>query len=164
MDIHIYKEMFAGIPGVGASDAWYSTATIIENCTLHNIPMTGGSADIRKCFDEIQRPLLYIIAYCAGMPRPILRAYVMYIENLVIHNNLVGNLGKPHMRKCGIPQGCPLSMMYVALLLRPWTYLVKHLGAIPRILADDILIITKAKGHLQTFTAALNATHLYLTT
>jgi len=156
------KEMFAGVPGVGASDAWYSTATIIEHSTLHDIPLMGGSADIRKCFDEIQRPLLYILAHFAGIPLPILRAYTMFIENLTIHNNLVGNIGKPHKRKCGIPQGCPLSMMFVALLLRPWIFLAKYFGAIPRILADDILIITTAKGHLQSFTATLNATHLYL--
>jgi len=62
-------DMFAGIPGVGAADAWYSTAITIEHSTLHNIPLTGGSADIRKCFDEIQRPLLYLLAYTAGIPR-----------------------------------------------------------------------------------------------
>ena len=102
------------------------------------------------------------MAFLAGMPRPILTAYINYIENLYIVNNLVGNLGKPHHRKCGIPQGCLLSMMFTALLLRPWVGLMKTCNAIPRVLADDLLILNIGRGHLEAFTKALNATHEFL--
>ena len=29
-------EMFAGVPGVGAEDAWWLTAILLEHCKLHN--------------------------------------------------------------------------------------------------------------------------------
>eukprot|EP00973_Karenia_brevis_P016016 2189874-Karenia_brevis.AAC.1 len=62
------------------------------------------------------------------------------------------------MHRCGIPQGCPFSMMIIALLLRPW-HLLTTLGlrrprptrdnhpsttdshVVPRSLADDLLIL-----------------------
>ena len=57
-----------------------------------------------------------------------------------ILNAVGGGLGKPHKHQCGIPQGCPLSMMLIAFLLRPWVLLMIRLGGVPRILADDMLV------------------------
>jgi hypothetical protein len=51
-------EMYAGIEGRGAADAAYTTALILEYCKLTKTPYSGGAADILKCFDQIQRPLL----------------------------------------------------------------------------------------------------------
>jgi hypothetical protein len=50
--------MFAGVPNVGAEDAWYITALEMEHAQLSGIPASGGSADIHKCFDQLSRPLL----------------------------------------------------------------------------------------------------------
>ena len=37
----------------GADDAWYETALEIELAKLLNAALTGGGADIYKCFDQI---------------------------------------------------------------------------------------------------------------
>ena len=50
-------------------------------------------------------------------------------------------------------------MMFIALLLRPWTIAMDTLGAIPRILADDLLILAWGKHHLQTMREAIDLTH-----
>ena len=42
-----------------------------------------------------------------------------YLETLVVYNVLAGGMGTPYTKKCGIPQGCPLSMVMVALIMRP---------------------------------------------
>ena len=51
--------MFAGAPGVGADDAWYTTATWAELMRARSIPFGVLSGDIFKCFGEIERQLLY---------------------------------------------------------------------------------------------------------
>ena len=33
-----------------------------------DLDMTGGAADIFKCFDQLSRPLIYAILEKAGMP------------------------------------------------------------------------------------------------
>ena len=61
------------------------------------------------------------------------------MENCTIYNAVAGGLGEGHTHPCGIPQGCPLSMMLIAFLLRPWICQIRTLNARARILADDIL-------------------------
>ena len=37
------------------------------------------------------------------MPKPIVRAYKTYLENLQVYNCLAGGIGTPYQRKCGAP-------------------------------------------------------------
>ena len=113
-------EMCAGIPGQGAIDAWFTLLIELELKDLQGIPYCGGTADIQKFFDQIQRDIIYKAAELGGMPRNILKAYASFAENLQAHNSINGCIGKAHTRRCGIAQGCPLSMMFVALHVGPW--------------------------------------------
>lgn len=124
--------MFAGIPGMGALDGWYQTAIQVELCKLLGIPYTGGAADIFKCFDQIHRGLLYHLATVAGIPNRVLTAYRNYHDKVLAYNAVAGALGQPYTKPASIPQGCPLSMVLIALIMRPWTLIAQQAGAIPR--------------------------------
>ena len=106
--------MYAGVPGLGATDAWYEVLTKLEHHKLHDVGFCGGGADIMKLFDQILRNLVYKLAAAAGMPERVLTAYTNYLENMQVYNALAGGVGTPYRRKCGIPQGCPFSMTMVA--------------------------------------------------
>ena len=67
-------QMYAGPPGQGAEDAAYANAITMEFLTVTNTPFIGASADLAKCFDELQRELVYAILRIAGMPVNILNA------------------------------------------------------------------------------------------
>ena len=45
-------EIFAGVPGKGATDAWYEVLTKTESHRLNKLPFSGGVADIPKFFDQ----------------------------------------------------------------------------------------------------------------
>jgi len=113
--------MFAGIPDRGAEDAWWLSSVTLEFWQATRTSYSGSSADIAKCFDQLVRPLVYSVARIAGMPVRVLEPYERYMEELVVRNTIDKALGTPFSRRCGIPQGCPLSMMFLALVLRPWT-------------------------------------------
>ena len=139
--------MFAGVSHDGAEDAWCLTALRMEEAALKGIPVSGGTADIYKCFDQVLRKLLYKLLKLGGFPERIVNAYIAFMENLVVHNMVAGSLGEEHKHLCGIPQGCPLSMMLIAYMLRPWICIMKVMEAIPRILADDILAMAIGNEH-----------------
>ena len=151
--------MYAGIPDRGAEDAWWLSSVSMETWQAKGIPFSGSSADIAKCFDQLIRPLVYAVARTAGMPSRVLLPYQRYMEELTVRNSISGSLGKPYVRRCGIPQGCPLSMMFLALVLRPWTLTMQSLGATPRILADDLMLLTSGNNHVSKMQRAINATH-----
>eukprot|EP00973_Karenia_brevis_P003449 475534-Karenia_brevis.AAC.1 len=112
--------MFAGRKEASATEAWYIVAIDLELAKLSGIPYIGGALDLLKCFDQIIRPLLYMILSLAGFPAPVLTAYQNYHEHVWVYHSFNNNLGTAHRHRCGIPQGCPLSMVFVSLLLRAW--------------------------------------------
>ena len=82
---------------------------------------------------------------------------------MVVHNTIAGGIGKGFKRKTSIPQGCPLSKLFMALLMRPWAIMIWQMGHMQtRILADDIMLSTRGKGMCRRFARGPNTTHLYL--
>ena len=70
------------------------------------------------------------------------------LDNLEVRNMINGGLGEAYRRPCGIPQGCPLSMVFVAFLLKPLLIMLRatgHKDVQARMLADDILITEKGR-------------------
>ena len=78
------------------------------------------------------------------MPSKVVQAYARYHENVSIHNSIAGGLGDACHKNCSIPQGCPFSMCFMALLMRPWILVSRITGVIPRVLADAILLVAVA--------------------
>ena len=154
--------IFGGIQGVGSSEAWYATAVDVEWAMTHNIPIIGGTLDLYKCFDQILRPLLYVVLRLSGFPECVLTAYINFQENMHIHNTVHGSIGKPHQHPAGIPQGCPFSMVFIALLLRPWTVQVQELGGIARTMADDLLLLVRGSRALHGFHHIFHLTMVHL--
>ena len=103
-----------------------------------------------------------MLARAAGMPMKILDAYLRFQEELETVNTIVGGLGRPYKRRCGIPQGDPLSMLMVALLMRAWVSKMKTMDVKPSLLVDDILVIAEGKDMALKFKKAMDATHQYL--
>ena len=156
------EEMFVGVPGQGAVDAWYQALMDVECMLLEGMPFCGGAADIHKFFDQIQRDLVYDLLETAGMPKEVLVAYRNFLENLNVYNGIGSNVGHKYSRKCGIPQGCPLSMAIVALLMRAWVIEMRSMNVDAKFLADDVLLVAKGKHMLKSYAKALNYTHQYL--
>ena len=156
-------EMFAGVGSQGAEDAWYGLAVKMGHLNLLGTEYAGGMVDIAKCFDQINRELVEQLALEAGVPPGLMDAYMRYQNQLSVHNSVAGGIGKGFRRRTGIPQGCPLSMQWMALILRPWIVMQKEAGNIPRVLADDILLLSEGQEKLMhRFAGALDATHTYL--
>ena len=52
---------------------------------------------------------------------------------------LASGLGEPWTRDGSIPQGCPLSMMFIVALFLPWCrYLSAQVGVQPQLYADNL--------------------------
>ena len=148
-------EIFAGIfSPVGAEDAWWLTALLVERLKLEGLDLTGGSTDIHKCFDQIMRSLLYRHVEDAHFPAEILNAYRSFHEESWYYDTLAGALGEAHQHPCGIPQGCPLSMLIVAFMMPPWVGLMKSKNVEPhlRTTSSSSLLALAMKSVLERLT------------
>eukprot|EP00969_Alexandrium_andersonii_P154947 6850131-Alexandrium_andersonii.AAC.1 len=78
----------------------------------------------------------------AGCPPQVTTAYISCMETVKYRKSAQGALGCEAAKLCAIPQGCPLSMVTIALMRRPWLKGVQQQlpGACARALADDLLV------------------------
>ena len=141
-------------------------SAMIEQASLLGKKFSGYIVDIRKCFDQISRELAAYILLTAGMPPKIVSAYLRFHRHLKVYNGIANGLGKAYHKECSIPQGCPLSMMIIALMLRPWMLQMQSIFpeplAFPRPLADDMLLYAVGETHFNPFIKAVNLTNQYL--
>jgi len=135
------------IGGKGAQCAWLKTAIRTEYLKHMLTDIAGGSIDIFKCFDQINRHIVWDLAKQAGMPIGVLTAYFEYIDNIQVKFQVGKTIGKAHHERCSIPQGCPFSMIIVALITRVWVKHIEKQNVEPRCLADDLLFVAGGSGH-----------------
>jgi hypothetical protein len=128
-------------------DAWLNAALQLELARLSNESFAGASVDVFKCFDQINRPLVYLLASKAGMPSRVLLPYMRYIDSLKVRYQVGSSVGVPHVDRTSIPQGCPFSMTMVALIMIPWIHKMRSMKVEPRVLADDLLFVATGDGH-----------------
>ena len=74
-----------------------------------------------------------------GLPGWFRHAYFEYHAHVRLRFKLAAGLGEPWTRDGGIPQGCPLSMMFIVALYLPWCrYLSAQVGVEPQLYADNL--------------------------
>ena len=121
--------VFSAGGGRGSVEAWYTSALDIEEV------LSGASdshlhlfvANVVKSFDAADRKILDRVLSCLGLPGGFRHAYFEYHAHVRLRFELASGLGEPSTRDGGIPQGCPLSVMFIVALYLPWCrYLAAH--------------------------------------
>ena len=96
-------------------EAWFSTALEIEEA----LTGTGGDqlhvmvASVIKSFDTVDRSILDCALGRLGVLDGFRRAYFSFNSRVRLRFELATGLGEPWCRDVGIPQGCPLSMLFI---------------------------------------------------
>ena len=132
-------------------EAWYTSALDIEEV------LSGASdshlhlfvADVVKSIDTVDRKILDRVLNSLGLPGWFRHAYFEYHAHVRLRFKFASGLGEPWTRDGGIPQGCPLSMMFIVVLYLPWCqYLAAHGGVQPQLYADNLKCVSRDPGLL----------------
>ena len=128
---------FSAGGGRSSVQAWFTTALDIEE-VLSGI-VEGDVhifvADVIKSFDTVDRGILDRVLGSLGLPGWFRHAYFEFHSLVRLRFKLAAGLGQPWTRDGGgIPQGCPLSMMFIVALYLPWCrYLASQEGVQPQL-------------------------------
>ena len=102
-----------------------------------------------KSFDAVDRRILDRVLSSLGLPGWFRLAYFEYHAHVRLLFKLASGLGEPWTRDGGIPQGCPLSMMFIVALYLPWCrYLAAYEGFQPQLYADNLKCVSRDPGLL----------------
>ena len=106
---------------------------------------TGGDqlhvmvADVIKSFDTVDRSILDCTLGRLGLPDWFRKVYFSFHSQVRLRFKLAAGLGEPWCRDGGIPQGCPLSMVFIVALYVPWCRHIESLPDIkPQLFADNL--------------------------
>ena len=111
------------VRGRRSVDAWFTTALDIEECLAGGVDSDVHLfvADVVKSFDTVDRRILDRVLSSLGL-------LGWFRHHVRLRFELASGLGEPWTRDGGIPQGCPLSMMFIVALFLPWC---RYLGELP---------------------------------
>ena len=138
--------VFSAGGGRSSVEAWYTTALDIEEV------LSGAAdsyvhlfvADVVKSFDTVDRGVLDLVLSSLGLPGWFRHAYFEFHSHVRHRFKLAVGLGQPWTIYGGIPQGCPLSMMFIVALYLPWcNFLGSQVGVQPQLYADNLKCVSR---------------------
>ena len=132
----IPEELLGSCPNKQAGDLWYTVASLVEYGNHFDERCCGALADLSKCFNNIPRIPVFVIAKKLGLPdricHPWQRALIAMERRFCVN----GAVSQAHTSSCGFPEGDPLSVVAMVLInisldrymrfqrpeIRCWTY------------------------------------------
>ena len=145
--------VFSAGGGRSSVQAWFTTALDIEvvlSCIVEG-DIHIFVADVIESFDTVDRGILDRVLSSLGLPGWFRHAYFEFHSFVRLRFKLSAGMGQPWTRDGGIPQGCPLSMMFIVALYLPWCrYLASQSRASisPQLYADNLKCVSRDPGVL----------------
>ena len=132
----IPEELVGSCPNRQAMDLWYTISSLVEYGNHFDERCCGALADLSKCFNNIPRIPVFVIAKKLGLPDRICQPWQQALLSMERRFCVNGAVSKPHTSSCGFPEGDPLSVVAMVLInisldrymkiqapsLRCWTY------------------------------------------
>ena len=117
----VADSVFSAGGGGGSVEAWFTSALDVEEV------LTGATDsdinlfvdDVIKSFDTVDRRIFDRVLSSLGLSGLFRHAYFEYHAHVRLRFKLATGHGEPWNRDEGIPQGCPLSMMFFVALYLP---------------------------------------------
>ena len=136
---------FSAGGGRSSVDAWFTTALDIEECLAGGVHSDVHLfvADVVKSFDTVDGGILDRVFSSLSLPAWFRHVYFQYHARVRLRFKLAAGLGGPWTRDGGIPQGCPLSMMFIVAQNLPWCrYLGELPDVSPQLYADNLKCVS----------------------
>ena len=134
-------------------EAWYSTALNFEEVLsgLNESHVHVFVAHVVKSFDTVDCGVLDLVLGRLGLPVWFRMENFGYHANVRHRFKLACGLGSPRTGDGGIPQGCPLSMVFIVALHLPWCRALDSIrGVRPQLYADYLNCVSGSPAPLLT--------------
>ena len=138
--------VFSAGGGRGSVEAWYTSALDIEEVLSGAVDSHVHLfvADVIKALILLIGGILDSVLSSLGLPGWFRHSYFEYHAHVRLRFKLAAGLGEPWTRDGGIPQGCPLSMMFIVALQLPWCrYLSAQVGVEPQLYDDNLKCVSR---------------------
>ena len=128
--------------GHSCDDIYYQIALSIEEALLNGEDLIGLHFDYQKAFDLIPRNIIFRLAKIQGFDPTLLAVMENMYTRLQRYFKIPGGHSAPFVSSCGILQGCPLSVVFMNILMAIWSKAIaRESSAHPKAFADDSMAL-----------------------
>lgn len=128
--------------GHSCDDIYYQIALSIEEALLNGEDLIGLHFDYQKAFDLIPRNIIFRLAKILGFDPTLLAVMENMYTRLQRYFKIPGGHSAPFVSSCGILQGCPLSVVFMNILMAIWSKAIaRESSAHPKAFADDSMAL-----------------------
>jgi hypothetical protein len=164
---HLKDTQLCGVPGKSILDATATIRYIIAFAETEKFPLCVLSIDFKNAFDNIVHEYLFQTLKRYGICDPLIHGIMNMYECASSFVQINGHSYGPIPNKCGVLQGCPMSMVLYALCLQPFLIFLNRKMAGIKIgnemsptavfaYADDVTIFVRHEAGLAIVEEAIN--------
>lgn len=147
----IDEQQYGFRPGKGADDVFYQISLQIETSLLTGEPLIGVHLDYRKAYDLIPRNIVFFLAEELGFSKPLLTAMQTLYRDLRRYFKVPGGVYSPFYSTSGMLQGCPLSVVFMNVMVSVWAKLLHAESKVkPKAFADDSMFTGTSVDDIHT--------------
>jgi ribonuclease HI len=107
--------LHGNIPGRSPKKVWYHVQQCIEHAYSQSTELAGGIIDLVKCFNTLPRGILQELAAHIGLPPSVVIPWTNALRQMARRFQVRGSVGKAIFSTCGYAEGCPLSVVAMAI-------------------------------------------------
>jgi hypothetical protein len=122
----LHRSQDCGLPGNTIFDAVATMLDAIAYAELTHAPLCILSLDLTTAFDRISHMYLFRMLQSYGYSARFIALIKAMYDQAFSSVQINGHFVEPFPVRCSVRQGCPMSMLLFALILKPSLCLLEH--------------------------------------
>ena len=129
--------VYGAMPHVSVQDVTMRVQLQIERALKSREPVSGFCMDIQKCFNCIGRYPSQLLMRILGIPDSVTAFWANCMSGLTRVFHIGDTFSEPQPSTCGIPEGCPVSVVIMAAWAWAVSVRLSQIGVEPITYYDD---------------------------
>ena len=151
LDSIFSPHVFGSRAGKRAGHMWRKVLDELESAQQTDVPVGGVVFDLHAAFNLVPRLPTLGFAKLAGVDSPTLTAWTSFLASNRRRFHVRGCISGPILSTCGMPEGCALSCLGMALLDEVYLLWLRHLApqAVGYTCVDDWEVVATTESCVQ---------------
>ena len=149
LEMYIHSDAHGFLPSREPGQTWLHIQAAVETAIQSKQQLAGIGTDFVKAFNCISRKPLWFLAEAVGIPNTLLHPWRSFVQKFTRRFVVCNEVSNAHLSTRGFAEGCPLSVLAMALV--DWSYQLYQMHFAPAVrhfsFVDNISMLAR-QAHL----------------
>eukprot|EP00435_Cladocopium_sp_Y103_P060150 s1104_g21.t3 len=131
LEPYIHSDAHGFLPTREPGQTWLQIQAAVEVAVQSSHSLAGIGTDFVKAFNCISREPLWFLAATIGLPADLLHPWKSFVQSFTRRFLVCNQVGEAHLSTRGYAEGCPLSVLAMALV--DWGFQIYQMHYAPEV-------------------------------